>query len=232
LPPERKPIFCYVTDRHLLRSASGAPNLAISKNTQLENLLMVREAIRNAAIAGVDWIQIREKDLAADALAELVRAAVDDTRLSGSSVLVNDRLDVAWTLGAAGVHLGEASLPVESVAEWRRSAGHPNFRIGKSCHTIETAKVAERDGADYIFFGPIFSTPSKAEFGAPQGIERLRQVCSSVQIPVLAIGGITLDNAVQCLDAGAAWIAGIRLFQESHDGAALAANLRSLRGHE
>ena len=160
------------------------------------------EMIRRAAAAGVDWIQIREKDLEARALAELVFLAVANTRETGTSILVNDRLDVALAAGAAGVHLRETSLPVESVAEWRRAAGRREFRIGKSCHSAESACAAERAGADYIFFGPVFATPSKAAFGPPQGIGRLREVCRLVRIPILAIGGVTIENAASCLAAG------------------------------
>jgi thiamine-phosphate pyrophosphorylase len=176
--------------------------------------------IRSAAEAGVDWIQIREKDLEARPLAELVRGALAETRETGARILVNDRLDVALAAGAAGVHLGETSLPVEIVAEWRRAANRKHFLIGVSCHSPDAALAAERGGADYVFFGPVFATPSKAAFGPPQGIARLREVCLSVKIPVLAIGGITAENAGNCLEAGAAGIAAIRFFQESPDVAA------------
>jgi thiamine-phosphate pyrophosphorylase len=184
------------------------------------------ETIRKAATAGVDWIQIREKDLEARILLELVRLAVADTRGTGTSIQVNDRLDVALAAGAAGVHLGEASLPVEMVAEWRRSSKRADFRIGASCHSLEGARAAERAGADYIFFGPVFATPSKAAFGAPQGIERLSEVCKALRIPVLAIGGVTMENAASCIAAGAAGFAAIRLFQESMDLSAVVSHLR------
>jgi thiamine-phosphate pyrophosphorylase len=128
-------------------------------------------------------------------------------------VYVNDRLDVALATGAAGVHLGEKSLPLGAVIEWRRSTGRSDFQVGVSCHSLESARAAEQGGADYIFFGPVYATPSKAAYGAPQGIERLREVCRSVEIPVLAIGGINLENAGACLEAGAAGIAAIRMFQ-------------------
>jgi thiamine-phosphate pyrophosphorylase len=206
LSPGRKPILCYVTDGHALGTAPRT-------NVWLET-------IRSAAGAGVDWIQIREKDLEARPLARLVRLAMDSTRGTGARILVNDRLDVALATGASGVHLGEMSLPVETVAEWRRSAGHKEFQIGASRHSIEAAQAAERGGADYLFFGPVFSTPSKAAFGPPQGIERLREVCAAVRIPVLAIGGVNLENAASCMGAGAAGVAAIRLFHEFQDVAA------------
>lgn len=190
--------------------------------------LSLRDSIRRAAAAGADWIQIREKDLEARSLVELVRFAAAETRGTPGRVLVNDRLDVALAAAAAGVHLGEKSLPLEIVAGWRRSAGRSDFLIGASCHSLESARAVERGGAYYIFFGPVFASPSKAAFGAPQGIERLRQVCAAVEIPVLAIGGVNLDNAGECIAAGAAGIAAIRLFQEVADPAELAARLKAL----
>jgi thiamine-phosphate pyrophosphorylase len=175
----------------------------------------LHESIRRAAAAGIGWIQIREKDLEARSLVDLARFAVAETGAAGARVLVNDRLDVALAANAGGVHLGEKSLPLEKVIEWRRSAGRLDFLIGVSCHSLESARTAERGGADYIFFGPVFATPSKAAFGAPQGTERLREVCASVEIPVLAIGGVNLENARECMTAGAAGIAAIRLFQDA-----------------
>ncbi len=224
-----KPILCYVTDRQALEPAPASSlSNAVLAGAKPQPTSALRQAIRSAATAGVDWIQIREKDLAPRPLAELARLAVAFARDTGAKILVNDRLDIALTAGATGVHLAEMSFPVEVVARWRRSAGRMDFQIGASCHSLEAARAAERDGADYIFFGPIFATPSKAAFGPPQGIERLREVCSSVRIPVLAIGGVTLENASSCMAAGAAGIAAIRLFQEGPDVAALVARLHAI----
>jgi len=222
LPHGRKPIFCYVTDRHALEAAP-IPSRSLAGHAD-----PLHDSIRRAAAAGARWIQIREKDLDALSLVELARFAVAETRAAGARVLVNDRLDVALAANAAGVHLGEKSLPLEAVIEWRRSTGSSDFLIGVSCHSLEPARAAGRGGADYIFFGPVFATPSKAAFGAPQGIERLREVCASVEIPVLAIGGVNLENAHECLDAGAAGFAAIRLFQDAADPAKLAAQLKAL----
>lgn len=210
-----------MTDR---RALQGAQDHSAECSEPPASLLL--EAIHTASTAGVDWIQIREKDLAGRALAKLVRGAVADTRGTVTRILVNGRLDVALAAGAQGIHIGETSLPVEAVAEWRRSAGRPEFQIGVSCHSLERAREAERGGADYLFFGPVFATPSKAAFGPPQGIELLRGVCSSVGIPVLAIGGITLENARSCIAAGAAGIAAIRLFQQGGNVAERIARLR------
>jgi thiamine-phosphate pyrophosphorylase len=222
LLPGHKPILCYVTDR---RSVQAAPPPADSTTN---DSIPLHNSIRRAAAAGCDWIQIREKDLDARALLELTRFAVAETRTAAGQVLVNDRLDVALAANAAGVHLGEKSMPLETVAKWRRTTGRLNFTIGVSCHSLESARAAERGGADYIFFGPVFATPSKAAFGAPQGVERLREVCAAIAIPVLAIGGVNLSTASECIAAGAAGVAAIRLFQDFADPAELAARLKSI----
>jgi thiamine-phosphate pyrophosphorylase len=187
----------------------------------------LRNCIRGAVACGLDWIQLREKDLATGELFDLVKFAIREARKSETRILVNDRLDIAIAAAAEGVHLGENSIPASDVVEWRRSAGHESFQIGASCHSLDAALAAERAGADYVIFGPIFATPSKAAYGEPQGLDTLRAVCAAVVIPVLAIGGITLENADECTTAGATGIAAIRLFQESPDLQAVVNRLRS-----
>ena len=209
LLPTRKPLLCYVTDR---QSLTGVPDLAIKLQLQ---------KIEQAAKAGVDWIQLREKDLSGRELASLVEEAILRAE-SGAAVLVNDRLDVACATGASGVHLGEQSLPVDEAARLvSLRCPRENFIVGVSTHSFEAAMNAEQTGADYVIFGPVYATPSKTGFGEPQGVQRLQEVCQRLRIPVLAIGGITLENAVDCMAAGAAGLAAIRLFQE-------AANLNSV----
>jgi thiamine-phosphate pyrophosphorylase len=209
------PILCYVTDRHILADPTA----------------LIAQVTRGAA-AGIDWIQIREKDMPARDLLDLASAAMSAVAgVSGSRarIIVNDRLDVALAARASGVHLGESSMPVAAVSEWRAGGGAPReFLIGASCHSLESALAAERDGADYIFFGPIFATPSKAALGAPQGLGRLMEVCSKVRIPVLAIGGVTTENARDCVSSGAAGIAAIRMFQQAQDLPALVSHFRSI----
>lgn len=209
-------ILCYVTDRRAL----GASN----ERTACAALL---QKISAALDAGTDWVQIREKDMEGRGLTGLVRAAMENS--PGRTILVNDRLDVAIAVGAAGVHLGGESLPVAEVVSWCRSGRAPaDFLVGRSCHSMEEAKTVQRDGAHYIFYGPVFATPSKALFGAPQGIGKLEEVCRRVRIPVLAIGGVTIENAAECFRAGAVGIAAIRLFQEAADVAAVIAHLRKV----
>jgi len=228
LRPGRKPILCYVTDRRALESAPAPPADALPGSQPPVLLSSLCDSIRHAIAAGAGWIQIREKDLEGQPLVEIARFAVAESQATSARVLINDRLDVALAANAAGVHLGEKSLPLEVVSEWRRSAGRSDFLIGLSCHSLESARAAERGGADYIFFGPVFATPSKAAYGAPQGIDRLREACTSVEIPVLAIGGVNLENARECIAAGAAGIAAIRLFQDAAQSAELAAQIKAI----
>jgi thiamine-phosphate pyrophosphorylase len=146
-------------------------------------------------------------------LYELVSQAVEITRSSSTRLLVNDRFDVARAAGADGVHLTEASLPVRVV---RQLCG-AEFLIGASTHSRESAQVARDGGADFVVFGPVFDTESKRAFGPPQGLEKLREVTTALPgFPVLAIGGVTIDNAESCFAAGASGVAGISWFNASN----------------
>jgi thiamine-phosphate pyrophosphorylase len=188
--------------------------------------------IHAAVSAGADWVQVREKDLTARALFGLVRRSVEITneRDTGARVVVNDRIDVALAAGAHGVHLGHDSIPAKEVVRWCRSGNAPtDFFVGVSCHSLEEVRQAEQDGASYVFFGPVFETPSKIPFGRPQGIAKLEQVCRGAGIPVIAIGGVNRENSVDCLRASAAGIAAIRLFQETRTADKLADSIRRLR---
>src|SRR5215469_39216 len=179
-----KPIVCCVTDRHELRTADPVP--------------AALERVRAAVAAAVDWVQIREKDLGARELLGMATRAVAAST-EGTRVIVNDRLDVALAAGAAGVHLGRESLPAADVVRWCKAGNAPQeFTVGVSCHSVEEARAAEQDGASYVFFGPVFDTPSKRTFGPPQGVERLREVCHAVRVPVVAIGGVNIENAREC----------------------------------
>ncbi len=157
-----------------------------------------------AARDGVEMIQIRAKELSARALAELVRGALANARQS--KILVNTRTDIALACGAHGVH-----LPADSIAPATiRRIAPAGFLIGVSCHIFQELHAAEREGADFAVYGPVF--PSVTKTLTPIGIDAFHQAVSAVQLPVYALGGVTAENAQACIDAGAAGIAGISLF--------------------
>ncbi len=191
---ERRPLLCYITDRKALPGEDPLP------------------IIEQAVAAGIDLIQIRERDLPVRRLLALVEEAVKRAGTGPTRILVNDRLDVAVATGAAGVHLPARGFPVDEV---RRN--YPELLIGASTHNLEELRRAADGGADFAVFGPVFETPSKKAYGPPVGLEKLTEAVRAVNIPVLALGGVTLENAADCLRAGAAGLAAISLFQQSPD---------------
>jgi thiamine-phosphate pyrophosphorylase len=162
--------------------------------------------IADQLAAGIEMIQLRERDLSARALLTLAEAVLRLPNPRGTKLLINDRTDVALACGAAGVHLrGNAVAPSRI-----RAIVPDSFLIGVSCHTVDEVRRAENEGASFAVLAPIFATPGK---GPALGIGPLAEAARAVRIPVLALGGITKERDRECMRAGAAGIAGISLFQ-------------------
>jgi thiamine-phosphate pyrophosphorylase len=163
--------------------------------------------VRDAAQAGVDLVQIRERDLEAAALAALVRQAVALTRGSATRIIVNDRLDVALACGADGVHLRGDSFPAAAA----RRGAPPGFFVGRSVHSADDARAAGRD-VDYVIAGTLFPTTSKLAAHRLLGLDGLRAVVAAAGAPVLAIGGVTAERLGEIAATGAAGVAASGLF--------------------
>lgn len=199
-------LLCYITDR---RQFSGNPA------GQRQRLL---EKIAECAAAGVDYVQLREKDLS---MRELESLARDVMRLLSAGahtrLLINSRLDVALACGAAGVHLPARDLSPSEARSLLAAAGVAHPVIGVSTHSLQEVMHAESHGADFAVFGPAFEKDSNASVS---GLGKLREACQRTAVgtpmPLLALGGVTADNAAHCIEAGAAGVAGIRLFQENN----------------
>ena len=209
-------LLYYITDRTQFSGDEAARRSAL--------LAKVRECGR----AGVDYIQLREKDLSGRELENLAMAVADEVRAAGrgTRLLINSRMDIAIACGADGVHLrsgDEDPNPGDARAIFA-SAGVPNPVVATSCHTEREVEMAESCAANFVVFGPVFEKAGVAE----RRLEELRRICAKVsagdekteavaraRLPVLALGGMTLENAAQCVRAGAAGVAGIRLFQQN-----------------
>jgi len=184
-----------VTDRH---------------QTQGRDLLSVLE---QALDGGVNAIQLREKDLDSRHLFLLAESVRKLTNKYGARLFINDRIDIALAVEADGVQLGNASVPITAV----RSILKPPQLLGVSVHTLNEAQEAERQGADFIVFGPVYFTPSKARYGAPQGLTPLQELLGKVSLPVYAIGGINLANLEPIKRVGARGIALISAIISSNE---------------
>jgi thiamine-phosphate diphosphorylase len=187
--------------------------------------------IAAASRAGVDIIQVRERRMGDRALLDLTRRAVAVTGPTPSRLVVNDRLDVAVAAGAAGVHLRADSFSARRV----RTVAATPFLVGRSVHDQSEAEAAVRaGGCDYLVFGTVFRSASKPANQVPAGLDALERVCRAVPLPVLAIGGITLDNVRDVAAAGAAGVAGISIYLggiggDGIGGDGLAATVAELR---
>jgi thiamine-phosphate pyrophosphorylase len=207
------PFICLITE-----GRTNPDNFSSRRSELLRN-------IRDAVSDGVNIVQIRERDLPARSLFELVREVVTDLEDSGALVLVNDRADIAVAAGADGVHLRESSLSPAVI----RDCFPPHLVVGVSTHSPEGARSAVEGGADFVFFGPVFDSPGK---GSPTGNGELSKVCRAVaDLPVIALGGINGENVASVFEAGANGVAGIRSMHDRPErrrivGAISAAGLR------
>ncbi len=172
------------------------------------------DTVKANARSGVEWVQIREKDLGSRDLLALARRAVRRVAPFATKVLVNGRLDVALAAGAHGVHLPSSAPPPAAL----RQIAPPGFLIAVSTHTVSEVCRAEREGADFVVFGPVYPTRSKPGLVDIPGIEGLRAACSAAGIPVAALGGLTPGRMAACAAAGAAAVAGISMFQAGASG--------------
>lgn len=199
--------------------------LAISDRATLATGLA--EWFAALAHAGIGAVQIREKDLDDRALYGLARLAcsVFPPHSPPTAVLVNGRLDVALAAGADGAHLPADGVPLPSL---RRRFG-PGVLLGRSTHTAEEVERARDEGADYVTFGPVYPVPGKERYGPPPGLEGLRRA-AACGIPVYALGGVTLERFREVAAAGAAGVAGIRMFQRACELPALASAAREELG--
>jgi len=178
--------------------------------TQGRDLLWV---LQQALDGGVKAIQLREKDLGGRELFFLAEAARKLTQGYHARLLINDRIDLALAVDADGVQLGKASLPIETA---RALLGRQRL-LGASTHSLEEAAEAERNGADFVVFGPVYFTPSKAPYGSPQGLAALKKVVEKISLPIYAIGGIKPENITDARRTGVRGVALISAVMSAAD---------------
>jgi thiamine-phosphate pyrophosphorylase len=187
--------------------------------------LSILRLVQAAIGADIPFFQIREKSMHEQVLYELTTRAVKLTRGSNTRVLVNGRFDIARDAGADGAHLNVGTF-LEILPQIQDS----DFIVGISAHSEIEVEVADVLGAEFAVFGPVFDTESKRQYGPPQGLTRLRSVAGDYEIPVLAIGGITLDNVGACFKAKARGVAAIRLLNDPEKLPEIAAEIRNRFG--
>ena len=164
------------------------------------------DVVEDVLKGGVKAVQLREKDLSGRELFELAKDLRAITKKYNAKLFINDRVDIAITVEADGIHLGQNSFSPEDVKKILRITHHAHasrFLIGVSTHSLQEALKAEKEGADFITFGPVFYTESKARYGEPIGVDKLKEVVKTINIPVFAIGGIKLKNIKEVISTGA-----------------------------
>ena len=196
-----RPILCLVTDRRRLTGGDETFETARVRLAQ-----MARDAVE----AGIDLIQVRERDIETAGLVALVSELVAIARGSTTRIIVNDRVDVALACGANGVHLGSDSIAPAAA----RSIAPPGFLVGRSVHELAEA-VEHAPAVDYLIAGTVFPTLSKPAADRLLGESGLRRIAAAVRVPVLAIGGVTVELVPAIAASGASGVAGIGLFLPS-----------------
>jgi thiamine-phosphate pyrophosphorylase len=188
-------------------------NLYLITDRHQTGSLRLIDVVEDALKGGVRGVQLREKDLSSRELYELAYDMRKLTARYGAKLIINDRVDIALAVEADGVHLGLNSMPIHRV---RRLLGS-KMLVGLSCHNQTSAIIAQENGADFITFGPVYYTPSKASYGKPVGVELLKTVAHLLAIPVFALGGIKKENIQNVTAAGASGIALISAIIASND---------------
>lgn len=182
--------------------------------------------IDKACGAGLKAVQLREKDLSDKELFELAKKLRKVTERYNTKLFINDRVDIALMVGADGVHAREDSMSVDEI----KKVNNNDLWVGRSTHSLESAKQAEKNGADFILFGPIFDTPSKRKYGRPKGLVALQEIKHFMKIPVFAVGGIDLDKAERCLDYNADGLAGISSVMRAENPAEILSSYKKILG--
>ena len=219
----------YITDRKQFGGDEGAQRAKLLRTTAA------------ASAAGVDYIQLREKDLAIVELESLAREALRAVRSGGNArLLINHRTDIALAAGLDGVHLASADLSASEARALASKAGRREFLVAVSCHSASELRLAEAHGADFVVLAPIFEKVATASSGI--GLDALREAAPRDRKPdmrveagntrtcfaVFALGGVTLENAALCAAAGADGVAGIRLFQQATELLTVVRHVRAL----
>ncbi|AAM72407.1 MAG TPA: thiamine phosphate synthase [Chlorobaculum sp.] len=201
------PEIAFMTEKHpslprLMIVSSGGEHFS-------QKGLVLAQAQTLARSAPVIF-QVREKMLDSASMWRLCSQIAPLVDNSGSILTINERFDIALASKAGGVHLPESSCPADVVRKTARK-----LLVGQSVHSETTALKAASTGLDYLLFGPVFHTPSKASFGPPQGLDRLREICEKVRIPVFAVGGITPEKVPACIECGAWGVAALTPFLDA-----------------
>lgn len=198
--------------------------LCVITDTATQERFTHEALVRLALEGGAGTIQLRDKHLSDAQLTDIARRIIVVCKKHDAPLIINDRIAVAYAAGADGVHLGRTDA---AVAEARRVLGEHAI-VGATAGTLEETLAAEAEGADYVGFGHVFATTSKEKPGAPVGLDTLAHVCASVQIPVLAIGGVTEENARSCVEAGAWGVAVIAAVCAAEDPREAARRIRAV----